>query len=246
MSINDDFPRWIMGGPNDPSTAIVPTLLREVAPNLYVGSENATEFMPVTWGTHGALVQLSSSCAPVGEIPTYRWTFNDGGPVPGALLDDVVRFVSQWRAKGPVLVQCQAGLSRSASVAYGLLRVLDGLDHVEAARRIETREERYDRPLVWPRRPTLESVVAWAEAREGADLYRDPRRPMRLEVVVVGRVVVTVFDPIEQTGEVGREMVIALAALERAHGHGGQGPAETPGPSERPCAPSSAATEGAC
>jgi hypothetical protein len=65
---------------------------------------------------------------------------------------------------------------------------------------------------------------------------------MRLEVVVVGRVVVTVFDPIEQTGEVGREMVIALAALERAHGHGGQGPAETPGPSERPCAPSSAAT----
>jgi len=92
----------------------------------------------------------------------------------------------------------------------------------------------------------LESGFVCMGCREGADLYRDPRRPMRLEVVVVGRVVVTVFDPIEQTGEVGREMVIALAALERAHGHGGQGPAETPGPSERPCAPSSAATEGAC
>ena len=165
MSTTTDFPRWIMGGPGERSTAIVPTLLREVAPNLYVGSENATGYMPVTWRTHGALVQLSSSCAPVGEIPTYRWTFNDGGPVPGALLDDVVRFVSQWRAKGPVLVQCQAGLSRSASVAYGLLRVLDGLDHAEAERRITTREEHYDRPLVWPRRPTLESVVAWAEAR---------------------------------------------------------------------------------
>ena len=70
MSTTTDFPRWIMGGPGERSTAIVPTLLREVAPNLYVGSENATDFMPVTWGTHGAL------------------------------LDDVVRFVSQWRAKG--------------------------------------------------------------------------------------------------------------------------------------------------
>jgi len=161
----ETYPRWIVGGPDDRSTAIVRAMLREVAPGLYVGSENSDDFMPVTWGTHGALVQLSSSCAPVGEIPTYRWTFNDGGPVPGALLDDVVRFVSQWRAKGPVLVQCQAGLSRSASVAYGLLRVLDGLDHAEAERRITTREEHYDRPLVWPRRPTLESVVAWAEAR---------------------------------------------------------------------------------
>lgn len=160
----ETFPRWIVGDPGDRSTAIVPTLLREVAPNLYVGSERAMDFMPAAWASHGALVQLSSSCNPVGEMPTYRWTFSDGDAVPGALLDDVVLLVARWRAKGPVLVQCQAGLSRSASVAYGLLRALDGLDHAEAARRIETREEHYSKPLVWPRRPTLDSVVAWADA----------------------------------------------------------------------------------
>lgn len=161
----ETFPRWIVGDPGDRSTAIVPTLLREVAPNLYVGSERAMDFMPAAWASHGALVQLSDSCRPRGGMPSYRWTFSDGAAVPGALLDDVALFVGRWRVKGPVLVQCQAGLSRSASVAYGLLRVLDGLDHTEAERRIETREEHYDKPLVWPRRPTLESVVAWAEAR---------------------------------------------------------------------------------
>ena len=89
----ETFPRWIVGDPGDRSTAIVPTLLREVAPNLYVGSERAMDFMPAAWASHGALVQLSSSCNPVGEMPTY-----------------------------------------------------------------------YSKPLVWPRRPTLDSVVAWADA----------------------------------------------------------------------------------
>ena len=66
----ETFPRWIVGDPSERSMLVSPAMLREVAPALYVGSENATDFMPVTWGTHGAL------------------------------LDDVVRFVSQWRAKG--------------------------------------------------------------------------------------------------------------------------------------------------
>ena len=161
------YPRWIMG---DPATRPlrVPAMLREVAPDLYVGSERAVDIMPDGWATRGALVQLSASCNPVGMLPSYRWTFSDGDAVPGALLDDVALFVGRWRAKGPVLVQCQAGLSRSASVAYGLLRVLDGLDHAEALRRIETREEHYDKPLVWPRGATLESVVAWVDARMDA------------------------------------------------------------------------------
>lgn len=108
--------------------------------------------------------------------------------------------------------------------------------------RIDTRVNRPTATGILAR--ILESGFVRMGRSDGADLYRDPRRPMRLEVVVVGRVVVTVFDPIEQTNERKREMVVALAVLERAHGHGGEGLAETLGPSERPCAPSSTATEG--
>lgn len=160
----ETYPRWIVGGPGDHSTAIVRAMLREVAEGLYVGSENSDDHMPREWATRGALVQVSSSCTPLGMMPTYRWTFNDGDAVPGALLDDVTELVARWRTRGPVLVQCQAGLSRSASVAYALLRVVWGLDHAEAARRITTREEHYDRPLVWPKAATLESAVAWVDA----------------------------------------------------------------------------------
>lgn len=162
------FPRWVVGDPsNRPSVMLTPALLREVASDLYVGNEYAPNHMLASWPKRGALVQLSSVCNPVGMLPTYRWTFDDGDAVPFALLEDVTLFVTRWRAKGPVLIQCQAGLSRSASVAYGLLRVLDGLDHAEAERRITTREEHYDRTLVWPKRRTLESVVAWVDARRG-------------------------------------------------------------------------------
>ncbi len=160
----ETYPRWIVGDPAMTSMLVAPAMLREVAPGLYVGSENSDDHMPREWADWGALVQVSSSCTPLGMMPTYRWTFSDGDAVPGALLDDVTELVARWRTRGPVLVQCQAGLSRSASVAYALLRVVWGLDHAEAARRITTREEHYDRPLVWPKAATLESAVAWVDA----------------------------------------------------------------------------------
>lgn len=65
-----------------------------------------------------------------------------------------------------VLVQCQAGLSRSASVGYALLRSR-GVAHAEALRRVSLRIEHASYVEAWPRRVTLESCVAWATARYG-------------------------------------------------------------------------------
>lgn len=63
----------------------------------------------------------------------------------------------------------------------------------------------------------LESGFVCVGHRGGAALFRDPRRPMKLEVFVVGRMVVTVMDPACQTAEHDREMVIVRATSERAH-----------------------------
>lgn len=142
-----DLPRWICGDPRGRGV-VVTCALRDVGEGVFVGSAGA-RFDPTTG-------------LAVGERALRR-PFYDGDLAPPEMLDEVAR----WCAGEPrVLVQCQAGLSRSASVAYALLRAR-GVGHAEALRRVEVRVPHHDRDEAFPRRETLESCVAWARARYG-------------------------------------------------------------------------------
>lgn len=142
------WPRWIDSGP---------AALRLAAPRLYVGSEVARELRSsryAPWLSTGALAAIVDCRG-----------FADGGPVPGDFLDEA--FARAWysltgRDPRSVLVHCQAGISRSASVAYALLRATLGLPHEEALVRVRN-------PLMEPRPVTLASARAWVHARRASD-----------------------------------------------------------------------------
>lgn len=160
------YPRWLSGGP---SVAILAPNLRDIGEGVLVGSLGAErltahvpEWAPVVQLYEGlprlgARFDATTGLA-VGERALRR-PFYDGDLVPAELLDEVVRWCA---GEAVVLVQCQAGLSRSASVGYALLRAR-GVGHAEALRRVE----HHDRAEVFPRRVTLESCVVWANARYG-------------------------------------------------------------------------------
>lgn len=163
------FPRWIAGGPDDTS-ARSPSLLREVARNLYVGSALSAPHAPL----RGAIVvQLSEHCPPVaamlaaGALAVLRLPFEDRGPIPPNVLRQVV---AEAAARRPMLVQCHAGLSRSAAVAYAVLRRVDGLPHDAALARVAHAVEHNDRTERWPHAVTLASARAWCDAQEAGAL----------------------------------------------------------------------------
>lgn len=139
--------------------------LREIAPNLYVGAEYSPLHPPagkkwelvVDWyGTSGRYPSRTRDTARyVLSIP-----FLDGDVFPAKALDRVLARVQAARRRGPTLIHCQAGLSRSASAAYGFLRRLGRLPHKEALRRVRTEY------VEFPRTTTLASARAWAENRK--------------------------------------------------------------------------------
>lgn len=146
------FPRW-----KDKSG---PTNLREVAPGLFVGALASPKA-----GRWAAVIDLYGSSSSAEMQPTYsrvpvvlRWQFNDGDRLPAGLLDTVEPLVRANLRKGPVLIHCQAGLSRSASTAYAMLRVLFGLPHEEAYRRIQIMAD-------YPRPQTFASAASWVRRR---------------------------------------------------------------------------------
>mgnify|MGYP006935509132 CR=1 FL=1 len=148
------FPRWVDRDAN----------LRQVDVDLYVGGLAAIILLPRA--SIGAWVDLAQASAPRALGPAteaatahmvpgavLRLNVPDGGPLPADALWGAASVVAAHR---PVLVSCAAGASRSASVAYAILRVR-GHSHDEALRRVSS-------PCgPDPDGATLASARAWAE-----------------------------------------------------------------------------------
>lgn len=146
------WPKW-RGSAADPAN------LREVAPHLFIGSEHSprkgkwTLVVDMCGSSKNARRRYDSAerlvCLP----------FDDGHPIPEGYLEEALRNILPARSQGDVLVHCHAGLSRSASVAYAVLRVDDELKHREALRRVKTGP---DSP--WPHPVVLDSAREWVRA----------------------------------------------------------------------------------
>lgn len=156
------FPKWHSKDPN--------VFLREVAPNIFVGAQLA----PSTQEWAGIIDLCGASSSPLmsGHYAScqifLRWSFRDGDEVPDGLLDAAVPLVAEARRIGPVLIHCRAGLSRSASVAYAVLRILHDLNHKRALERVSSIPG-------WPVSETLNSARAWVFEETGAiGRSRDP------------------------------------------------------------------------
>lgn len=151
------FPQWVSLNPN--------YNLRQVAPNLYIGAELSPEYRP-NGGDWGLVVDWYGSSRTPGRAKIYgsakvlTLPFDDGLAFPAGTLDRAFEAVSRELIAGrPVLIHCQAGLSRSASSAYAMMRVLFGLTHTEALRRVKIRPD-------FPRRDTLASARAWVRMKK--------------------------------------------------------------------------------
>lgn len=136
--------------------------LRIVAPRLWIGAEYAPLKIPA--GPWALVVDLYGAPLEGGEDRRYQyanelihWPFLDGDHFPEGLLPAILPRVRAARGSGPVLIHCQAGLSRSASATYAVLRLLDGLDHREAFARVYAGEPEF------PRKTTIASARAFVE-----------------------------------------------------------------------------------
>ena len=133
--------------------------LRMVGPGLHVGSEYAP--MEMDWC---AVLDLYGAALGVARVYRYgraeevvSLPMLDGTAIPEATLNMASDMYKACRGR-PFLVHCAAGLSRSASVAYALLRKHHGCVHVRALRRIQT-----PGCSGFPMEQTLQSARAWAE-----------------------------------------------------------------------------------
>ena len=153
---NEKFPRWISTSEE--------VMLREVAKGLYVGGcESVRRLQGEPWaavidlyGTSGEPARAQSYDGVIRAPILLRWPFDDNIAIPSGLLDAVSHLVAGNIRSGPILIHCQAGLSRSASVAYALLRTLGELTPKQALSRVYAVKG-------FPRRPTLGSAEKWAK-----------------------------------------------------------------------------------
>ena len=148
------FPRWIQTDADHN--------LREVGQGLYVGAELSPGLRPA--GPWSAVVDLygtseltSHGFLYQGSRKVLTWPFDDGDHFPSGCLDNIEKITREQRAIGPVLLHCQAGLSRSCSAAYAMMRLM-GFPDDEALRRVKVYPE-------FPRAPTLASAHRWTQKR---------------------------------------------------------------------------------
>jgi protein-tyrosine phosphatase len=137
--------------------------LREVAPNLWVGAEMSPLLRPA--GDWRLVVDFYGSSQDSENKPFYQGignllhrSFHDGIAFPPGVLDDVLSGVVQNIQQGPVLLHCQAGLSRSASAAYAMMRMA-GQSHQSALARVKVEPG-------FPRSQTLASAQRWVADRK--------------------------------------------------------------------------------
>jgi hypothetical protein len=124
------FPRYVLEADQRAN-------LREVAPNLFVGGMIAVCERPTRTRDWWAVIdchgyrQEGQREVRMGTLPrVVRYGFDDCGPVPVPLL---VAASALYRERGgAMLVSCAAGASRSASVAYAVMRDVLGTPHDEA------------------------------------------------------------------------------------------------------------------
>ena len=83
--------------------------------------------------------------------------------MPVGLMDTALPLVASRLKEGPVLIHCHAGLSRSASMAYALMRRIWRLDHNTALRRVKIVSQ-------FPVPQTLASARAWVHGQRIARL----------------------------------------------------------------------------
>lgn len=153
--MHPDWPQWSQ--PDEEYN------LREVAPNLWVGAELSPGLRPA--GPWHGVVDLYGSSSEAANKPLYAGVgellqrpFYDGANFPKGTLDDILGLVVRHVGKGPILLHCQAGLSRSASAAYAMM-CLVGTPHREALRRVKVEKG-------FPRAETLKSARRWVATRK--------------------------------------------------------------------------------
>lgn len=125
--------------------------LREVCPGVWVGGHRARLLRG--WGSIVDLVGVPGD----QTVPTLSLPMRDGDRFPPERLDAITDFVGQHHPRGPVLIHCRAGFSRSVSAAYAVCRRA-GFGHDESLRRTRSRDAD-------PDGATFDSARRWADSR---------------------------------------------------------------------------------
>ena len=144
--------------------------LRAIMPDLYIGDSSSPMRLDERIGPKFGAISLYTSdnlCMGRGmvfqNLPfSLTLPFYDGEFIPEFVLETAYNFVFFPQKFGlpptPLLIHCQAGASRSASVGYALLRLKLGLSHEDAKKRVQISDN-------LPRPATLQSTRNWVHKK---------------------------------------------------------------------------------
>ena len=164
MAPSSRYPRWLQA-PDEGAN------LREVAPGLYVGAESSpARYYEMPSGHFTTIVDFYGSyrhaTSPFVRYgyqaadQVYSFPFYDGASFPPGALDAAyAAYQIALLEGGQCLLHCQAGLSRSASAAYAIMRRHYKLSHEAALHAVRVPAYRDHFPLP----ATLASARAWAK-----------------------------------------------------------------------------------
>jgi len=152
------YPRWVAGK----EAVLPPVRLREVAHGVYVGNEGSVRALADALDGRVGVIRLATASSTPRVVALVDLPVEDGEPIPDHVIEAAVLHARDIRAAGlPLLLACYAGLSRSASIAYAVLRDM-GVTHAEALRRVRSSAALRQ----WPHPVTLDSVVRWVARQE--------------------------------------------------------------------------------